>query len=357
LIAALFFPTVVLRCYLVAFLFWLGLASGSLVVLMIHHLTGGGWGVIVRRVLESSARTMPVLAALGLPLLLGSPWLFEAWMGHEIKSGYLNLTFFVVRAAVYFAIWIGLAFALTELSRREDRTADPRPREWMQTLSGPGLVIWILSTTFAAVDWVMSLEPEWYSSMFPVIFGAGQVLSAFAFAIVLAARLSDGVELSGLVAPRYVRDLGNLLLAFVMFWAYVSFSQFLLIWTANLPEEVAWYERRFEGGWKLLAVALLLFQFFLPFLLLLYGRNKQAPRNLSRIAWIILGMSLAGYFWQVVPSFEPAGLVYHLADVVLVAIAMIGVGGVWLAIFLWQLEAVPLVPRNDPSLAEMSAHG
>lgn len=360
LVGAVFFPSTILRSYLVGYMFWLGISVGSLGVLMIHHAARGGWGLILRRILESSVRTLPLLAVLFLPILVGafasaawseSFWLYP-WTHEDVKARYLNLPFFTARAIFYFAVWIGLGLVLTGYFRRQDGHNGTA-----RAISGPGLVLWVLTVTFSSVDWLMSLDPHWYSSIFPVTIGAAQVLSAFAFAILSLVWLSHEPELAGLVSARYLRDMGNLLLAFVMFWAYTSFSQFLLIWMGNLPEETVWYEDRFAGGWKWIAGALLVFQFVLPFLLLLYGRNKRQMGNLKRIALLILAISLVNYFWHVAPSFPPHYLSAHLVDVLVSLLAWAGIGGLWFATFLGQLQAAPLVPEYDPLLEEVRAHG
>jgi hypothetical protein len=366
-----FFPDTVLRSYLVAYGFWLDLALGSLPILMVYHLTGGSWGLLLRRGLEAATQTLPLLALLILPVLAGLPQLYP-WARSEGalagslspgKAAYLSAPFFVARTVVYFAVWIGLAYLLSRWSRQEDRLGAGRPTLRMRRLSGPGLVLYWLAMTFASADWVMSLQPRWYSTIFPAISILGQVLAAFAFAVVVAARLAARPPLAELAPPRTVRNLGNLLLTLVILWMYLAFSQFLLVWIANLPGEVVWYTPRFFGGWKWIAVGLAALQFGLPFLLLLPRRNRQGPERLVGICWLLLATSFMNLFWQIVPAFQDfeagrgVGLLVHLPDLAISALAMVGVGGLWLGAFLRRLEKASLVPLHDPNLGRVAAHG
>jgi hypothetical protein len=361
---AFFHPAALARSYLVAYNFWLGIGLGSLAIVMIYHLTGGGWGLVVRRLLESATRTLPLLALLFVPLLLGLHRLYswtnpEQMVGDAVlehKAIYLNIPFFFVRAVVYFAVWITLAFFVNRWSRQQDEVSDAGLPRRFQLLSGHGLVLYGLTITFASVDWVMSLEPHWFSTIFAVVFGTGQVLGAFAFAIAALTLLASRPPLRDIVSAAHLQDLGSLLLAFVMVWSYVSFSQFLLIWSGNLPDEISWYLPRFQGGWQWLGVGLVLCQFALPFLLLLSRDIKRNPRALAAIAVFTLVMRFIDLLWEIVPAFPPSDLVGHWLDIAGAVVAAIGVGGVWLAVFLWQLKKLPLVPLHDPVLAEMH-HG
>ena len=266
-IAALLIPIPGLRkqffhSYLLAYVFWIGIALGSLAIVMVQHVAGGAWGVVIRRILESSTRTLPLMAILFLPILLGMHDLYH-WSHREavgeneilrLQSGYFNVGFFIVRAVIYFAIWGTLIYFLNKWSAEQDQTADIRLANRMQTLSGPGIVLFALTVTFAAVDWVMSLDPEWYSTIFGILFMGGWGLSALSFTIAVAVLLANREPLRGVLAPRHFHDLGKLLLAFVMLWAYFNLSQFLIIWWGNLPEEVPWYLRRMTGDGKSLAL-------------------------------------------------------------------------------------------------------
>lgn len=358
--AAFLSPAQFFRSYLVAYLFWIGIALGSIAIVMLHHLTGGAWGFVIRRLLESGTRTLPVMAGLFVPLLFGLPDLYiwarpEEVAGNEIlqhKSLYLNIPFFVIRTIIYFAAWIGVGYLLSKWSLEQDRTAEPSPTHRLQSLSGPGLLVYGLTMTFASIDWVMSLEPEWFSTIFGISFMVGQVLASLAFMIVVAILLADREPLSDVVSPAHFHDLGNLLLAFVMLWAYMAFVQFLIIWSGNLPEEISWYLHRMKGGWEWVGVFLILFHFAVPFLLLLSRGTKRRIRMLSTVAAMIFCMRLVDLFWLVTPAFHPKGLRLHWMDLV----APIGVGGIWIGVFVWQLKRRPLLPLHDPYLQEAVHH-
>ncbi len=353
-------PAQFFRSYLVAYLFWIGIALGSLAIVMLHHLVGGAWGFVIRRLLESAASTLPVMALLFVPFLFGLHDLYvwarpEEVAGSELlqhKSPYLNVPFFLTRTAIYFAVWIGLAFLLSRWSLEQDRTADLSLSRRLQMLSGPGLVLYGLTMTFGAIDWVMSLEPEWFSTIYGITFMVGQVLSSFAFIILIAVVLADRPPLADVASPAHFHDLGNLLLAFVMLWAYMAFSQFLIIWTGNLPEEIPWYLHRIGGGWKWIGPSLFLFYFAVPFLLLLSRGTKRRRRMLFVVAAAIVMMRLVDLFWLVAPPFHPSGLRVHWMDL----LAPIGVGGIWMGVFVRQLKGRPLLPLHDPYLGEALHH-
>jgi hypothetical protein len=370
----IFRPGSFLRSYLVGYSYWLGIALGSLAIVMVHRLTGGRWGLAIGRLAEAASRTLPLLLVLFTPLVLGAgslyPWASADAVANDPvlqhKSLYLNLPAFTVRAAVYFAIWITLAFLLSRWSRRGDESDDPRWASRAGQLSGPGLVLWGLTITFAAIDWVMSLEARWFSTIFAVVLGINQVLSALALAIVvlavLASRLPREEETCGFVSKQVCRDLGNLLLTVVMFWAYTAFAQFLLIWAGNVPEEIAWYLPRFAGGWLGIAVFLILCQFAMPFVFLLFRRTKDDLRNLARIAAFLLATCFVNLVWQILPAGPPEGslaggldLGYGL-EVLGAVVALFGVGGVWMAMFLWQLKKMPLVPLHAAAIEEVPNH-
>jgi hypothetical protein len=345
--------------YLVAYTFWLGTALGSLVLLMVQHITGGRWGLVIRRVLESGSRTLWLLALLFVPVLLGA-WLggLYAWVypGNDPdlkhKAAYLNLPFFLARAVAYFAIWLLIAFVLNRWSRQQDENAAFPPRRF-RLLSGPGLVLYGFTITFASIDWVMSLDPHWYSTIYPPLFATGQVLNGMAFAITIFVLLATHRPLSETLDPQLFRDLGNLLLAFIMLWAYMSFSQFLLVWVGNLPEETTWYLLRSRPYWWVVPLALFLLNFAVPFLLLLQRDVKQKPRRLARIAVLILVMRFVDIFWWVEPAYsEGRSYAFWLLDLA----AWAAVGGVWVWVFLGQLRQRPLLPRHDPYLPAVLHH-
>ena len=345
-------PAVFFQSYLFAFIFWLGIALGSLAIVMLYHLVGGAWGFPVRRPLEAAAMTLPLLALLFVPLLFGLPYLYE-WVRPDAvaadallrhKQPYLNVPFFVGRAALYFALWIGAAYLLSRWSLRQDHDDDPRLAKRMRDLSRFGLVFYMLTVTFASIDWVMSIEPRWYSTIYGLIYVAGQGLAGFSIAIISAALLSRRGPLAEVVTQDTFGDLGGLLMTFVMFWAYVALSQFLLIWSGNLPEEVVWYDHRNHGGWQWLILLVVLFQFAGPFLLLLARSFRRTDWSLAILAGAILLVHLADLFWLVVPPFRPSGISIHWLDVA----APLGIGGVWVAGYAWLLARRPLLARHDP---------
>jgi len=332
--------------YLFGYLFWLGLALGCLGVAMVHHLTGGRWGFVIRRFLESGFRTLPLMMLLFVPLVFGMrvlyPWTTNPPAGQ--KAHYLNIPGFIARTLVFFVVWLVLAGLLRKWSLRQDSTPDPEPTRRMRTISGPGIVIYPLTATFAYIDWVMSLEPDWYSTIFLVIIIIGQILSAFAFAIVVLASFRAHTPFANVLQPFHFHHLGNLLLTFVMFWTYIAFSQLLIIWSGNLPHEISWYLHRSTGSWIWIVAALALFHFFLPFFLLLF---RTVKRNADLLAWIagaVLVMHLINVFWLIVPSFYPRGIHISWLDFA----APLGIGGLWVALFLFRLKQSPLLPQNDP---------
>jgi hypothetical protein len=350
------------QAYLVAYMFWLGVPLGCLGILMIHHLVGGTWGFVIQRALESAVRTFPVLALLFVPLLFGLPDLF-LWAQPNVvahdpvlqqKAAYLNIPAFIVRAVLYFALWSALGFLLARWSAQQDRSADPALTQKLQTLSGPGLVIYGLTVTFSAIDWLMSLEPRWYSTMFGMMFMVSHGLIGLVFVIAVSYFLSRRAALERFLAPWVFLDLGNLLLAFVMLWAYLSFSQFLLIWVENLQQETPWYLHRMNGGWGVIAVALIGLQFALPLVLLLSRAVKRHAVTLCGVAAGIAVMHQIELYWFVVPSFHPDGFTLHWTAL----LAPLGIGGIWLAAFLSQLKNRPLLPLRDPRfIAIIEEHG
>jgi hypothetical protein len=346
--------------YLFGYLFWLNLSLGCLGIAMLQHLTGGRWGFVIRRFLEAGLMNIPLMALLFVPLLFGLPDLYAWARPTEVAADpvlrnralYLNPAGFIIRAVVAFAIWSSMAWCLRKWSLEQDQTPDPAPTRRLRTLSGPGMVIYPLTATFAYIDWVMSLEPDWYSTMFPVIIVIGQFLSTIAFSIILLGLLRGEPPFAEVVSTTHFHHLGNLLLTFVMFWTYISFGQFLIIWSGNLPQEIVWYVHRIADGWKWIVVLLALFHFFLPFFLLLFRANKQRVPILMSIATLVFLARTLDVFWMVAPSFHPTGIRVHWLDVV----APLGVGGIWLAAFIHNLKRQDLLPHNDPRLQPVLAH-
>jgi hypothetical protein len=357
------------RAYLVGYLFWLGIALGSLALMMVHHQSGGAWGIVIRRIFEASTRTLPLLALLFLPLLLGLgdlyPWTHADHVEHDAvlrhKSLYLNTPFFLARAAFYFACWLGLASVLNRWSRAQDE-GHPLATRRMQLTSGGGLVLYGLTITFASVDWVMSINPHWFSTIFGFLFIGGQALAALAFTIIIATALWRG-PLHDAYNPGHFHDLGKLMLAFVMLWAYFNFSQYLIIYSGNLVEEIPYYIDRTSGGWQYVALVLVVFHFVAPFMLLLSRDLKRSAPRLVLVAVAILIVRVIDLLFLVSPDFDPNGINRHLlpADQPhgshlfvhwLDVAAPLGIGGVWMWMFLVRLAERPLLPIRDPQLAE-----
>jgi hypothetical protein len=328
---------------------------------MLQYLTGGAWGVVIRRPCEAAARTLPLVALMFVPIVIGIPNLYP-WSHAKMvaadeilrhKQPYLNVPFFLIRAAVYFAGWILLSWLLNRWSMREDREGAARVHRKMAALAGPGLVFWGFSVTFMAVDWVLSLDPHWFSTIFGMLFMAGQGLSSMAFLIALMVLVSHRRPMSEILTPRHLHDLGKFLLALVMVWAYFSFSQFLIIWAGNLPDEIPWYLERLRGGWQYVGLALVMGHFALPFALLLSRDLKRNFKLLAGIAVFVLLMRAVDLYWLIAPGFRKGSFDVSWMDIT----APIGLGGIWLAYFLIQLGKRPLMPLNDPHLIEALEHG
>jgi hypothetical protein len=360
------------RSWLIAHLLFLSIALGSMALMMIQHLSGGTWGVF-RRVFEASSRTLPLLALLFIPVILGMGSLY-VWTHDDhvqadailrFKQPYLNTPFFIARAVFYFAAWIGLSWALNRLSARQD-TGDLSVNMPLQRLSGAGLVIYALTMTFAGVDWIMSLNPHWYSTLFGFLMMGGQGLAALAFTIVVSTFLVKREPMIGLLKPHHFHDLGKLMFAFVMLWAYFNFSQFLLTYAANLIEEIPYMITRMSHGWQYLAVFLIVFHFAVPWLLLLSRQTKRTPERLVIIAAWILFVRYADLFMMITPEFASTGPNLHMVAGEheshffihwLDLAAPLGIGGIWLWMFFTELGKRPLLALGDPYLRESLASG
>ena len=343
------------RSYLLSYTFWFAIALGSLPLVMLHHLVGGRWGFVSRRILEAATRTLPLMALLFVPVLLGIHHLYE-WSHADVvaqdailkhKSSYLNVTFFVIRAVGYFLIWSLLQWVLNRWSSEQDQTREPGKMAALmrrfQMLSGPGIIVYALTISFASTDWIMSLEPHWFSTIYGLMFMIGQMLTALAFAIAVLATIAQKPPIAGRLKPETLHDLGNLLFALLMVWAYLSFSQFLIIWSGNLPEEIPWYVRRSAGGWQWMAAFLAVFHFAIPFVLLMLRRNKRRKNTLAVIAISVVLMRFVDLTWLIVPAHETSVHI-HWLDI----LTFISIGGLWLAAFARQLRTRPVLPLNDP---------
>jgi hypothetical protein len=338
--------------YILGFTFWTGISVGSLALLMLQHLTGGGWGLVTRRILEASTRTFPLIVVLVIPLIIGAHSLYEwthadALEQHEVirfKTPYLNLSFFTIRTVIFLAAWLLLTYFLNRWSLEQDRTGDREFAKKMRVLSGPGMILLIFTVTFASIDWFMSLEPEWFSTIYGFIFVASWSLTALAFTIAVLAWLSKSEPMDQIVAALHFHDLGKLLLALVMLWAYFAYSQFLIIWSGNLPEEIHYYTERIHGVWGGVIVAVVLLHFAAPFLFLLSRSIKRDPRKLVIVALLVLGMRVIDLGWTLIPAFTKGHFHLSWMDIV----SPIAIGGLWLGFFFWQLGKRALIPINDP---------
>lgn len=346
------------QSYLFGYLFWFGITVGCFSVVALHHLVGGGWGFVIQRLLESGSRTLPLMFVFFLPLFFGMQDLY-LWARPEAaadailqqKAPYLNVPFFWIRAVFYFVVWGAFIYFLNKWSHAQDRTGYPLLTLKIEKIAGPALVVYVLTMTFAAFDWVMSLEPHWFSTIFGVIFVVGQGLTTLAFAIIGVKLLEEREPISGVIQSKHFHDLGNLMFAFVLLWAYVSFSQFFIIWSGNLPEEITWYMHRLHGGYGAMAVVIVIFHFFIPFALLLLRKTKRRSKVLVKIAVAMFFIRMIDLYWTVAPNFNEGKFSVHWMDI----LAPLGIGGVWMAMFISQLKGRALMPVNDPRLAEAFA--
>ena len=348
------------RSYLYAYMYWVCLGLGCLGLTLLQHLVGGEWGLLIRRTLEAGTKTILLLAILFLPLTTGLSKLY-LWAQPAIVAGdpillhkkfYLNPEFFLARAALYFAIWSLLTFLLSKWSVEQDRTGNLAIGKRMAAISAPGMILFVITVTFASIDWVMSLEPHWFSTIYGFLFVTIQAAAAMSLMIATIMMLSDAKPLAPLITPRRLQDLGTLLFAMVMFWAYLSFSQFLIIWSANLQEEIPWYLKRNYGAWGWMAIALVLFHFAIPFLLLMTRFVKHRIRLLATVALWMLFMTAVDLYWLIVPSFGLKSPSVHWLDVV----AFLGIGGLWVSLFLTQIKKQPLLPLHDARYEGLLSH-
>ncbi len=355
-------PASFYHSYLMSYLLVLGLTLGSLGLVMLQHLTSGHWGIIIRRPAESATRTLPLIAIFFVPIaLFGMKYLYGEWLDPKavqehplshFQQSYLTHSGYLIRAVIYFAVWLGLMFIFNIWSKEQDINQKDRAlRQRFKMLAGPGIILYVFGMTFAAIDWVMSLSPHWASTIYGFIIVGGQLISSMSLMIAVVVLLSRYEPLAGILQPRHLHDLGKLLLAFVMLWAYFDFSQLLIIWSGNLPEEISFYRTRLYGEWAIIAVVVVVFHFFVPFLLLLSQDLKRRAQVLSKIAiWLIL-MRLVDLFWMTRPEFTSSAVPTWL-DLVL----PIALGGLWLGFFAFNLKQCPLLPLGDPKLAEAIEH-
>jgi hypothetical protein len=341
------------QSYLFAYIFWSGLALGCLGIFFLHNVVGGNWGVAIRRLMESGVKTLPLVGLLVLPLLAFAlpslyKWTDAAYRAEHFATGhkaaYMNPTWFIIRTVLYFAIWMFSGLRILKMANEHDRTGDPALFKRIKARSAPALLVFVVTTTLAFIDWIMSLEPDWYSTIYGWMFTVGEVLLTFSFLVAVLVLLSKREPFASFLTRQHYHDIGNLMLAFTMLWAYMSFSQFLIIWAENLPDEIPWYVRRFSGGWGYIAWTLAIFHFFVPFFLLLLRFVKKHPARLRTLAiWIVI-MRILDTFWIVEPAFRQRGLEVYWTDLV----ALIALGGIWLAYFIMNLKGRPLLASRDP---------
>lgn len=348
--------------YLVAFIYWAAIPFGSIAVLMLHHMTGGWWGYPLRRILEASTRTCWILVVLFLPIWLGMSQLYS-WTRpdafpnddlHHFKRLYLEPGFFTLRAVIYFVILLFFVYLLNKRSAAQDQTGDPALQAKLGGMSGLGVVLWGFIVSAAAFDWVMSLEPDWFSTIFGMIFIDLEALLALCFVVFIYGRLAKRDPMKNLLRLQDYNDIGNLMLAFTLLWAYLQFDQFLLIYAGNLRDEIPWYKTRVFGGWGAWAAFLLVFHFFVPFFMLLQRSIKRNLDRLSRVAVYLVVMAVFDVYWLVIPSFDTdrSGPRFHLSDL----FAFAALGGIWVAAFAWQLKKLPILPLHDPRFEGVLLH-
>ncbi len=367
IIGAFLRPEQFFRGYLLAFMAWLGVTLGSMAILMIRHLTGGGWGMVIRRIMGAAMRCIPLMTILFVPILFGIPYLYvwarpldnivDAHLREHLQDltrSYLSVHGFIARAVIYFAIWNLLSFLLTRWSREQDQPGARDNSARFKAVSGPGLILYAFTISFAAIDWLMSIDPSWISTIYGLILLIGEVLSAMCFAVVVERILVNYKPMSDWLKPDFVQDHGKWMLTFIMVWAYFSFSQWLIIWAGNLPDEITWYMRRLHGGWESIGLALAVFGFAVPFVILL---SRPFKRNIRKLVWLAVLLMIMRYidlFWIIEPNFSPT-LSLTWADIV-VPVAM---GGLWLWFFFRNLASLPLLPVYDADAKEVlePAHG
>ncbi len=343
------------RSYLLGFMWVLGVTLGCFALLMLQYVAMGMYGLIIRRITEAASRNLPLMAVLFVPLWFGMSsgklydwsslpagelheWKFQHWLQPNLWTG---------RAVICFVLWIGLAAILNRWGARQDVEDEnhERRRDRFRKLAAPGLVIYALTMTAASIDWIMSLDTGWFSTIYGLIFLDGQALSGLSFVIIMLVLLTRTQPMQQIVRPDYFHDIGKLTFAFILVWGYFNFSQFLIIWSGNLPEEIHWYLNRMDGGWQYVFLATWIFEFAVPFALLLSRTRKRASGRLVNVAILILFMRLVDLFFYIAPNFESLkrNLHVHWLDVV----APLALGSLWLAAFFRQLMARPLMPVHD----------
>ncbi len=340
--------------YLTAIVFWITIALGGLFFILLHHLAGSVWSVVIRRIVENIMLLLPFLGILFIPVFFGVGDLYE-WTDKNIvaqdhilqwKASYLNVGFFIVRTIIYFLIWTALSYRLYRLSRQQDEGQTEHFHTRMRKTSAPGMILFAFTITFAAFDWLMSLDAHWYSTIFGVYIFTGTFLAILSFMVLYLRGLQSKGILGASVTVEHYHDIGKLLFAFTVFWAYISGSQYFLIWYGNIPEETIWFLHRWEGSWKIVSLGLVVSHFTIPFFVLLFRSAKRHPVALGSMAGLILLMHWFDLYWLVQPNLHTEGARFSWMDLS----TTIGLGGLLLG-WLWhRLCQQPLVPIKDPRL-------
>lgn len=363
--------------YMTSYMFWLSFGLGGLIFTLIHHATRAGWSTVLRRIAENFMMTLPILGLLALPIVFYAHDIFE-WTHLDIvaadpiltkKAAYLNEGFFQIRVAMYLILWSGLAFYLYRNSTKQDHDGDESHSHKSRGVAPVGIIIFALTSTMAAMDYMMSVDPHWFSTVFGVYYFAGTFMSIFAAVALMAFLLQRLGFLRTIVTAEHFHDLGKYVFAFMVFWAYIAFSQYMLIWYANIPEETLWFAYRWEGGWDVLCLILIFGHFAIPFLLLMSRHIKRHRVALPVSLVFMLGMHYADMYFLIQPSIDFAhasGQVENYSQVyahmhgfhlnILDLTTFIGIGGLVLGVFFYFTQSNLLVPKQDPRLAESIAH-
>lgn len=360
-VGAIVWPKEFFQAWLVAYFYWLAMALGSTALLMMQYISGGRWGAVIRRPLEAGASNVPLMALFFVPMAFGLQYLYP-WAQPDIvatsavlqfkSQHYLYPAFFLARAAVYFVVWIFISNRLVAWSRESDTKGwGEAQASRISTISHAGIILWALTMSLAAIDWGMSLEVAWFSHIYGLMFAAAQILTALTLAVIVTAYMADHRPISTVISSDRFHDLGKLLLAFTMVWTYFQLSQYIIIWGANLPEEVEWYNIRNEGGWEFLTVFLFLFHFVVPFSLLLSQSRKKKPMSIAAVAGLLCVMRYVDIFWWITPTFSNSFFFHpmHLTTVV-------GIGGIWMWRYIGTLAAHPLLAVHEPVIESELEH-
>lgn len=340
--------------YLTAFSFWVQVGLGGLFFTMLHHLTGAKWGIVLRRMTESIGLTLPMLAVLFIPLAFGMHDLYH-WTHAEAvaedhllqgKAGYLNVPFFLIRTGVYFTIWTVIAVMLHRVSLRQDKNPTDLLIKKMRKISAPGMLLFALTITYSSFDWLMSLDPHWYSTIFGVYIFSGTFLAILSFMVLIGRYLNSKGLLVNDITVEHYHDVGKFMFAFIIFWAYMAFSQYFLIWYANIPEETVWFLNRWKGTWKTVSLVIIFGHFAIPFVIMIFRASKRSRIILPIMAVMLLVMRFVDIHWLVLPNLHHDDAAFSWMDFT----TMVGIGGIFVWFFWKRFTAHPLVPIGEPSL-------